>query len=158
MPRFETVVVEAPLDNDGLDAHRELDRSQPGFATAVDLDEQVGAIPGDGMAELLSRTPGLRVRSFGGLGQFSSVSIRGSSGQQVPLFMDGVPLSGSFVGAMSLGDFALDSLEVIEVYRGYIPVALGGAGMGGVINLRSRKPAQESQIDAAMGFGSFAGP
>jgi len=148
-------VVRDRHDDDGLDTQRRLDASSPGFATAVDLETDVGARPADALPEVLARTPGVNVRSIGGLGQFSSVSLRGSSGQQVAVFLDGVPLGGSFAGLVDLSEQPLDALTRVEVYRGHVPVRFGGAAMGGAINLVSRPRSSDGRVTVDSGIGSF---
>ena len=147
-------VVQAREDTDGLDAQRRLDARSPGFATVVDLERESGARPSDGLAEVVARTPGASVRSIGGLGQFSSVSLRGSAPQQVQLFIDGVPIGGSLAGLSNLDDVPLDGLTRLEIYRGHVPVAFGGATLGGAIDLVSA-PGDAPVSRIAGGVGSF---
>lgn len=139
---------------DPLDAQRRLDARSPGFATAVDLEHEQGARPSDGLAEIVARTPGASVRSIGGLGQFSAVSLRGSAPQQVQLFFDGVPIGGSLAGLSNLDDLPLDGLTRLEIYRGHVPVAFGGATLGGAIDLVSA-PGDEAVTRVAGGVGSY---
>ncbi len=135
--RYRTVVDTKKI-RDGLDAQRRVDAQTPGFATAIEVESLAGAQPSDGVDEVLDRSVGTTSRSTGGLGQFSSISIRGSSPQQVEILSDGIPLGDSFVGAVDLADLSLTPLSSIEIYRGYIPVAMGVSAIGGVINLVSR--------------------
>lgn len=137
--RYRTVVGTTKSD-DGLDSQRRVDAQTPGFATAIEVDHIGGATPSDAVAEVLDRSVATTTRSVGGLGQFSAVSIRGSSPQQVELLSDGIPLGDSFVGAVNLGDLSLTPLAGIEIYRGYVPIAMGASAIGGVINLVSRPP------------------
>lgn len=103
----------------------------------------------------MARSPGASVRSLGGLGQFSSVSVRGSSGQQVQLLVDGAPIGSSLAGLVDLGSIPLDGLERAEIYRGFVPVEFGGATIGGAINLVSRPVSATPTLRARGGFGSF---
>lgn len=141
--------------DDGLAAQRKLDARSPGFATAIDLRDESGARPTDSLPELLARTPGATVRSVGGLGQFSSVSLRGSSGQQVQLLVDGVPIGSSLAGLVDLSTLPLDGLDRIEVYRGHVPVEFGSATIGGAVNLVSAPPGDEPRLILRGGTGSF---
>lgn len=139
---------------------RLLDRDNPGFATAVDLRRDRSARTSDALPEVLARTAGVHVRSLGGLGQFSALSLRGSSAQQVGVFLDGVPIGGGSSGVVNLADFPLDTLGRLTVHRGLVPVAYGGAAIGGAIDLGSdlrcvRDARRPHRITAAAGFGSF---
>jgi outer membrane cobalamin receptor len=107
-----------------------------GSATVVDvapLQDRVATA-----AEVLERIPGLHVNDYGSLGSFSTVSIRGSTSGQVNVYLDGVPLSRSALGVVNLADLPFSSLDRVEVYRGFTPADLPGAGVGGAINLVSR--------------------
>lgn len=106
--------------------------------------------------ELLGQAVGIQVQRFGGLGAFSTISIRGSTANQVPVFLDGVPLSQAQDQTVNLSDLPLDSLERIEVYRGTVPVGFGGGGIGGVVNLVSRPPSDEPETEISAAGGSFS--
>lgn len=147
---YRTVV--RPIEDD---AQTKLDRSTPGFATAIDVESEQGARPADGLPELLARTPGATVRSLGGLGQFASISLRGSSPQQVAVFLDGVPIDASLAGLVDLSAIPLDSLSRVEVYRGHVPAELGGAVIGGAIDLVGAAAEGNGRVRAGVGGGSF---
>ncbi|MCB9713024.1 MAG: TonB-dependent receptor [Myxococcales bacterium] len=148
-------VVEADEDDDPREAQREVDRRSPGFATAIDLEHEPGARSSDALPELLARAPGTTVRSFGGLGQFAAVSLRGSSPQQVALFLDGVPLNSSVAGLVDVGSLPLEGLHRIEVYRGYVPIAYGSAAIGGAIDLVGAPAWRRRGLSLRAGYGSF---
>ncbi|MFY0541656.1 TonB-dependent receptor [Nannocystis pusilla] len=124
-------------EGDGLDAQRRLDAQRPGFHTAIELAAERGARSADGLPEILARSAGATVRSLGGLGQYSALSLRGSSAQQVALFLDGVPLSAGSGGVVNLADLPLDALGAVTIYRGLVPIAYGGAALGGAVDLGS---------------------
>lgn len=89
------------------------------------------------LEELLSRQTGLQVRSGGGQGSFSQASIRGSSGRQVMIYLDGIPINGSDGSAIDLSSFTLEQIGEIEIYKNIVPSHLSGTGIGGAINLKS---------------------
>lgn len=150
---YRTVVEDE--DEETGAAQRDLDTRTPGFATAVDLEQEAAAAPADALPELIARTPGATVRSVGGLGQFGAVSLRGSSPQQVAMFLDGVPLTDSVAGVVDLSDIPLDGLGRLEIYRGYVPVAFGSAAIGGAIDLRGAPAWNHAGLSIRGGYGSF---
>ena len=155
-PVYETVVRDHPdASGDPDTSQRELDAQQPGLATAVDLTTPQGARSADALPEVLTRTPGAAVRSIGGLGQYSSISLRGSSSQQVAIFLDGVPVDASIAGLVDLSALPLDTLARLEIYRGHIPVQMGSAAIGGAINLVGLRHRGAPRTLARVGFGSF---
>ncbi|MCA9685561.1 MAG: TonB-dependent receptor plug domain-containing protein, partial [Myxococcales bacterium] len=118
-----------------------------------DLERERG--PADDLARVISRAPGVTVRSIGGLGQFSAVSIRGSTSLQVPIFLDGAPLTGSLSGSVDLGATPLDALARIEIYRGHVPARYGAAAIGGAIDLVGKVHRGPARLWLVGGIGSF---
>lgn len=153
-PTFRTVVETEP--DDGLDDQRALDRDTPGFGSAVDLTRRDGT-PDDGLTDVLARTPGAHVRSVGGLGQFTAVSLRGSAAQQVMVFADGVPLGDAFGGLFNLAELPLRSMSRVDIYRGFVPVRYGGATLGGVLDVHGQPRSATPQVWLSTGLGSFGG-
>ncbi len=103
-------------------------------------------------ADVLSRAVGLTVRESGGFGSYSTLSIRGSTSAQVPVFFDGVPLNSPGRGEVNLADISLGSLDRIEIYRGAAPLDRGGVSAGGAIHLYS---ARDAAAWIRMGAGSY---
>jgi len=126
----------------------------PGAATVIELDDLHSRIAST--AEVIERVPGLHVRDYGSLGTYSTVSIRGSTSQQVTVYLDGVPLMRAGLGVVNLADLPFAALERIEVYRGFAPSALPGAGLGGAINLVTRRPkGARGESTVLLGGGSY---
>lgn len=128
-------------------------RAPTAFVTIVDVPAREAPI--ETTAEVLGETVGVQVQRFGGLGAFSTISIRGSTANQVAIYLDGIPLSQAQDQTVNLSDLPLDSLERIDVYRGTIPVGFGGGGIGGVVNLVTRPPTAEPRTELVTGYGSF---
>ncbi|MEM9490659.1 MAG: TonB-dependent receptor plug domain-containing protein, partial [Myxococcota bacterium] len=134
-------------------AARALD--EPAFVTTVHIDDRVGETTS--VAEVLSESMGVNVRSLGGLGGFSSVSVRGADSGHTAVFVDGVPLSRIASVTADLGRYSLDSLSELELYRGGVPAELGGAALGGALNLITAvgRPASGRPLTLSLGAGSF---
>jgi iron complex outermembrane receptor protein len=107
------------------------------------------------VADILRKESGVQIRQTGGLGSSSRVLIRGSSAKQVNVYLDGVLLNGAFGGFVDLSQFSLGSVEQIEIYRGNAPVQLGYSGIGGAINIKSRKLGGKPKKQLVVGVGSF---
>lgn len=130
------------------------EKEPTGFATVIQLKDQKRLRT---LSEVLRESAGVNVRSSGGLGAWSTLSIRGSSPSQVQIVLDGVPLNHGGSGSINLSDLPLDILKQAVVYRGFAPAHLGG-GMGGVVSLQTRWPKgyQSFQSSAsAASFGTF---
>ncbi len=105
------------------------------------------------LAELLATLPGVQVRTSGGLGSYSEASLRGSSGRQVRVLLDGLPLDTGGGEATSLSLVSPLLLDEVDVYKGRVPVGLG-SGLAGTINLRSRRELAAPIVGSAT-IGSF---
>ena len=135
-----------------LDAQQRL-RDTSTFATAVDTREATSRV--DSVADVLAESVGVQVRRFGGLGAFSTVSIRGSTPNQVEVYLDNVRLNQANIGLVDLGSLPLDNVERIEIYRGFAPLQLGAGSIGGAVKLVTRQVAGETTNAVSASYGSF---
>jgi len=87
------------------------------------------------LPELLGQAAGVHVQQYGGLGAFSTVSLRGAPAGQVTILLDGMPLTSASHSIVSLGDLPATAVDRVEVYRGSSPLDLGPSAPGGAINL-----------------------
>ncbi|EMK04226.1 MULTISPECIES: TonB-dependent receptor plug domain-containing protein [Leptospira] len=148
--KTETVQVIGKVSNSGPQNFR----SNPsGFQTAIQLDETSARYTS--LPEVLEREAGLRVRSFGGLGSYSTLSIRGTNPNQSRIYLDGIPLNNSQGGEVNLADLPFDSLESVEVYRSGNPIGFSGSAIGGSVNLVTKKDSQKPKTRINLGGGSF---
>jgi len=124
-----------------------------GFVTVIEREAFEGKM--EDLAEVLQNEAGVQVRQSGGLGSFSTVSLRGSSSDQVMVFMDGVLLNDASGGGVDLSTIALSDVASIEVYRGVTPVNFNKASIGGVVNIRTLRAREGLKSSATLGYGSF---
>lgn len=144
-PRFgETLEVEAPR------------RRAPADPTAASTVVEAGRFAGEAktVAEMVSTAPGVAVNQYGGLGQLATVSIRGSSADQVPVFLDGLPLQTAAGGGVDLSRIPAAWIERIEVVRGAVGSRFGPGAMAGAVNVVTR-PAAAGAWSASATAGSF---
>jgi iron complex outermembrane receptor protein len=129
---------DSPSVHEVYEVRAPADDRHPGAAVAVvDLDENAGAQMT--VAEAIDAIPGVQIRSTGGLGAYSALSVRGSAPSQATVYLDGVPIHRGAFGAVDLSQFAVAGLERIEVWRGLPPPDRMGAGFGGVVDLITRR-------------------
>ncbi|HKQ97211.1 MAG TPA: TonB-dependent receptor, partial [Candidatus Polarisedimenticolia bacterium] len=105
------------------------------------------------LPEVLRQAVGVQIKSLGG--EFATVSIRGSTAEQVIVYLDGVPLNHALGGGVNLADVPFVSLDSVTIYRGATPAGLPEASIGGAVLLRSRAPAHGSGGSAFLGVGSY---
>ena len=108
----------------------------------------------ESLPQLLAEQPGVAITRSGGLGDFATVSLRGSAPNQVVIFVDGVPFSSASVGGVDVGMLRLGQGDYAEIYRGQTPIAYPTSGIGGVVALSSLPPTQ-TQAGGQVGTGSF---
>lgn len=126
----------------------------PGTVTIIRPDDYKGEQKT--LPDMLKDVPGVHVREVNGKGQYTTVSVRGSTAAQVGLFVDGVLFNLGGDAAADISIIPVKNVERIEVYRGYIPARFGGTYMGGVINIVTKKPSQEN-VSASLGQRSWGG-
>jgi outer membrane cobalamin receptor len=145
----ETVVVSARrLSADHIDTD-----FQTGHVTVISSKDFEGEVAT--VADVLRKEVGVQIRQRGGLGSYSSISMRGSTGAQVNVYLDGVLVNDAYGGTVDLSQFLISAVDSIEIYRGNVPVQLGEAGIGGAININTKKAAEAAHNQLTLGYGSF---
>lgn len=109
----------------------------------------------EGVAEVIEKEAGIQIRQSGGLGSFSSVSVRGSSEEQVMIYLDGMLLNDAAGGGVNLSNLSLADVEKIEIYRGMTPINFSKASVGGVVNITTHRTKKEFNAHAVAGYGAF---
>jgi iron complex outermembrane receptor protein len=103
------------------------------------------------LSEVLAQSAGVHVDEYGGLGAFSTVSLRGAPPGQVSVYLDGVPLTSAAHGVVNLADLPAGAIDRVEIYRGLAPLAMGPATPGGAINLVTSPAAEVRDLRIARG-------
>lgn len=126
----------------------------PGTVTVIRPEEFKGEQKD--LADFLKMVPGVHVREVNGKGQYTVVTVRGSTAAQVGVFVDGILTNLGGDAAVDISTIPVKNVERIEVYRGYIPARFGGTFIGGVVNIVTKRPAK-ADISAEIGKSSFGG-
>ncbi len=144
--------IDTPVAKEILVSEKKIRRT-PTSVDIIDTEEAAGAM--SSLPDLLADRVGVQIKRYGGLGSYSVVSIRGSNVNQVMVYMDGIPLNDSVFGEVNLENFPVENLEQIEIYRGFTPLRFGISGIGGVINLVTRKAPDHTDNYASAAYGSY---
>lgn len=83
---------------------------------------------------ILAKTVGVTIRSTGGVGSASRLSVRGLEGKRIGFFIDEAPLNDQS-DFLDLNDIPVDMIDRIEIYKGVVPAKFGGSSMGGAVNI-----------------------
>ena len=143
IPLEEMIVSAQPIGH--ADVH-----GRPSFVTVLKRDAFEGRATS--VPEVLAATTGVQLKQLGGLGSFSTISVRGSSAEQVEIYLDGILLNTAFGGGVNLGNLPLNQIEQIELYRG---AASEGGGIGGAVHIRTRSARGDRQQSGTASWGSF---
>ena len=102
--------------------------------------------------DALRTVPGVQVSNTGGQRNERMIYVRGFERWQVPLSIDGVRIYLPADNRIDVGRFLTPDLAEIQVQKGYVSVLNGPGGMGGQINLVTRKPTRELEGELRAGF------
>jgi vitamin B12 transporter len=106
--------------------------------TRADIEaRQVQSVP-----DLLADLAGINIDNAGGLGQQSSVFIRGADSDHTLLLIDGVRVGSATLGTAPLEIIPLEQIDHIEVVRGPRSTLYGSDAVGGVIQIFTRHAAE----------------
>lgn len=94
------------------------------------------------------------MRDFGGFGQLKTMSIRGSSSDQVVILLDGVRLNNPIGGGVDLSTIPTNYVDKFEVIRGGASAFAGTDALGGVVNIVT-KPTDEPFTFGSATYGSY---
>jgi len=100
----------------------------------------------------LNLLPGVSVQSAGGSRNERDLFVRGFDRFRVPLSLDGVRIYLPTDNRLDFARFLTPDLSEIQVQKGYVSVLNGPGGMGGAINLVSRKPTERFEAEARAGI------
>jgi vitamin B12 transporter len=103
---------------------------------------------------LLRSLAGVEVVQSGGLGEVSSIFMRGTNSSHVLVLLDGVRINSATTGTTALEHIMLDNIERIEVVRGNVSSLYGSEAIGGVIQLFTKRGHGAPAFNASAGLGS----
>lgn len=120
----------------------------------VDIRQSQATIASD----LLAQTPGITVSRTGGVGQPTSVFIRGAESDQTVVIIDGVKMTDPSLpgGGYDFQNLLIGDTSRIEILRGAQSTLYGSDAIGGVINIVTADPTQASAGSASLEGGSHA--
>lgn len=107
------------------------------------------------VADILRTIPGVTIARNGTIGGVASVFIRGAESDQTVALIDGVKLNdpSSVGGGFNFGNLMTGNIERIEVLRGSQSVLWGSQAIAGVVNMVTRRPTDELQVNARSEYG-----
>lgn len=129
-------------------------RPQPPSTTPASISvitaAEIAAMGALTVADALRVLPEVLIKSSGGPGSLTTMSIRGSSSTQTLILLDGVPLNRPDQPTVDLSTLPIQDVDHIEVLRGPFSAIYGSATLGGVVNIVTRS-APETRLSARVG-------
>lgn len=99
----------------------------------------------------LKSLTGMQVQHSGGLGDPVLLSVRGASGRQTTMLVNGVRINDAQGGGYDLSQIPVDMIERVEISASGSHGGLYDSAIGGTINIITRQQEYQNQIAAAVG-------
>lgn len=167
-PRTETDTLEIFLKPGGEHMDKVVIRSTRSRRSIADLPTRVEVISGEELAEkgnmkpgdirmLLNETTGIQTQQTSATSYNSSIRIQGLDGKYTQLLKDGYPLYSGFSGGLSLLQIVPLDLQQVEVIKGSSSTLYGGGAIAGLVNLISKTPGEERELNFMLNATSALG-
>lgn len=134
-------------------------------SVTVISEREIMASPFERVEDILRFSAGIYNTSHYGWqtgGRISHLGMRGTGRNRMLMMIDGVPLNDNFnntIAWVAWGLIPRETIQRIEIVRGPTSASYGSEGLGGVINIITKKPAREreSSIQGNAGSGNTYG-
>ncbi|CDK66169.1 TonB-dependent vitamin B12 receptor BtuB [Morganella morganii subsp. morganii] len=118
--------------------------------------EEIDKWQSNSVVDILRRLPGVDVTQSGGLGQNSTVSVRGTDAKHLLVLIDGVRLNNAGIsGQPDLNQFPVALVQRVEYIRGARSAVYGSDAIGGVLNIITIRDDIGSNITAGIGSHGY---
>lgn len=121
-----------------------------------ELEEKGNMKPGD-IRMMLNESTGIQTQQTSATSYNSSIRIQGLDGKYTQILRDGYPLYSGFSGGLSLLQIVPLDLRQVEVIKGSSSTLFGGGAIAGLVNLVSRLPTEERQLNFLLNGTSAMG-
>ena len=131
-------------------------RSDSSSANSVFTREDIDRLQPTSLTDLLGRVPGVQVARSGGRGGLPGIYIRGTKSAQSLVLVDGQRMANATSADSNLQYLNIDQIERVEVLRGSRSVIYGSDAIGGVIQIFTRRGADQApQLRVHSSVGSY---
>lgn len=111
-----------------------------------ELAEKGNMKPGD-IRMMLNESTGIQTQQTSATSYNAGIRIQGLDGRYTQLLRDGYPLYAGFSGGLSLLQIAPLDLRQVEVIKGSASTLYGGGAIAGLVNLVSKTPGSQRQLN-----------
>ncbi|MGD9658597.1 MAG: TonB-dependent receptor plug domain-containing protein, partial [Methylocystis sp.] len=110
-------------------------------------NRQMETFSRDTLDAAVNLAPGVNSQLVGGTRNEQNIYVRGFDRWQVPLTVDGVRVYLPADNRLDFARFLTADIAEVQIAKGYVSVLDGPGGMGGQINLVTRKPSRELELE-----------
>jgi len=124
--------------------------------TTIVTRDQIDRWQSKSLTDVMRRLPGVDIAQNGGLGQQSSMFIRGTNSSHVLILIDGIRLNQAGIsGSSDLSQIPISLVQKIEYIRGPSSAVYGSDAIGGVVNIITTRNKLGSTITAGIGSNGY---
>jgi outer membrane receptor for ferrienterochelin and colicins len=121
-----------------------------------ELEEKGNMKPGD-IRMMLNESTGIQTQQTSATSYNSSIRIQGLDGKYTQILRDGYPLYSGFSGGLGLLQIVPLDLKQVEVIKGASSTLYGGGAIAGLVNLVSKMPKEERELNFLLNGTSALG-
>ncbi|MFP2769067.1 TonB-dependent receptor domain-containing protein [Oceanisphaera sp. KMM 10153] len=108
------------------------------------------------LVDLLEALPGMQFGSqYGGVGQGSSLFVRGTNSDHVLVLLNGRPMAQMVSSNVDFSQLPVSNVERIEYIRGPRAAIYGSRAIGGVVNIITTSQVNSTQIGVTTGSNDY---
>lgn len=116
------------------------------FIAGEELEEKANMKPGD-IRMVLSESTGIQVQQTSATSANAAIRIQGLDGRYTQILKDGFPLYSGAASGLGLLQIPPLDLKQIEVIKGSASTLYGGGAIAGLVNLISKTPNLERELN-----------
>jgi len=128
-------------------------KTSPLASVTVITREEITKSQAVSIYDVLRGVPGLDIVSNGGLGQNTSIFMRGTESDHLVVLVDGIKIGSATTGSIAFQNIPISQIERIEIVRGPRSSLYGSEAIGGVIQIFTRH-SKKPQAEASIGIGA----
>ncbi len=108
------------------------------------------------LSDVMRRLPGVDAVQSGGMGQKTSLFIRGTNSNHVLVLIDGIRLNqAGITGSVDISQIPLALVQRIEYIRGARSAVYGSDAIGGVVNIITTREGEGTTSEAGVGSNRY---
>ncbi|WP_340617983.1 TonB-dependent vitamin B12 receptor BtuB [Xenorhabdus entomophaga] len=118
--------------------------------------EEIDKWQSSSLVDVLRRLPSVDIAQNGGIGQHSSLFVRGTNSSHTLVLVDGVRLNqAGITGSADFSQIPISMVQRIEYIRGARSAVYGSDAIGGVINIITKREQRGTTLNAGIGSNGY---